>query len=276
MHEQRPSLSIITVVLNDRPGFLRTANSIEAQSGTDFEWIVVDGKSTDGTLDVIASRQHLIAAKVSERDAGIFDAMNKGIARANGRYILFLNAGDTFASDHVVASFTAELAGHEKDPAIVFGQAIYEYPNGYSLVQKPGRIEEQIWHRTPASHQSMFLRTDLQKQFPYSLSLKVCADYDVVCRIFKAEPQCAYLDEVVAVAAHGGDSFSHNNPGIRLREAWQVQRDVLELGLPKRLASAAKRCISIVAEGLLSSNRGAQMTGGLVRLFRSEPAGSRN
>ena len=97
-------LSIITVCLNDRIGFDRTAKSIALQSDQDFEWIVVDGNSTDGTADLFEGYSDRINHLISEPDDGIYDAMNKGIVLASGKYCLFLNAGDTLYDLKVIAT----------------------------------------------------------------------------------------------------------------------------------------------------------------------------
>ena len=87
--------SVVTVVRNDCTGFLKTMDSVERQTFTEFEWIVVDGGSTDGTVDWIKSGRR-VTSWTSENDSGIYDAMNKGITKSNGEYLVFLNAGDVF------------------------------------------------------------------------------------------------------------------------------------------------------------------------------------
>jgi putative colanic acid biosynthesis glycosyltransferase len=94
--EKKPKLSIITIVLNDKIGLSKTIESVKNQDKNLFEFIVIDGKSNDGSLDIIMKNSELIDKYVSEKDRGIYDAFNKGLKLANGNSILFLNAGDYF------------------------------------------------------------------------------------------------------------------------------------------------------------------------------------
>src|SRR6476661_6946695 len=92
-------LSVITINLNNRQGLSDTIKSVSGQTFRDFEFIVVDGDSTDGSKEVIKLNEKIITSSLSEKDSGIYDAMNKGIRRASGDYLLFLNSGDTLVSD---------------------------------------------------------------------------------------------------------------------------------------------------------------------------------
>ena len=104
-----PTLSIVTVVRNDRAGLAATAASIAGQRWADLEWIVIDGASTDGTRDLLDAIEPRPAHAVSEPDRGIYDAMNKGWAAASGEWVLFLNAGDTLCSEATLAEVAPHL-----------------------------------------------------------------------------------------------------------------------------------------------------------------------
>jgi glycosyltransferase involved in cell wall biosynthesis len=119
-----PLASIITVNLNDRVGLARTLASIGRQTFTDREAIVVDGGSTDGSVDVIRTNAAVVTDWVSEKDAGIFDAMNKGIRRARGIYCVFLNGGDSFASDDALERF---FGAGEPVEDILYSDAVIEH-----------------------------------------------------------------------------------------------------------------------------------------------------
>ena len=100
-----PKLSIITVNLNNREGLRKTAESVVSQTYKDYEWIVIDGGSTDGSKELIEQYAEHISYWVSEPDKGIYNAMNKGIRQAHGEYFLFLNSGDSLCDDDIVESF---------------------------------------------------------------------------------------------------------------------------------------------------------------------------
>ena len=108
-----PLLSVVTVVLNDLPGVTRTARSLASQQWRDFEWIVIDGGSTDGTHDFLAEAEPRPAFMASESDRGTYDAMNKGLARASGDLVVYLNSGDRLTHPRVLASAVRRLGGAE-------------------------------------------------------------------------------------------------------------------------------------------------------------------
>lgn len=172
-----PLISIITTVLNDKEGFELTAKSIISQTSLkDIEWIVIDAASTDGTVDVIRKYSSNISYWVSEPDKGIYDGMNKGIAKATGQYLLFLNAGDTLHSQN-----TIETVITHKD----FGH--YDYLSGhtvYTLNEKaigtglaPNSITGAFFFKKSLGHPSTFIRTDrLKGMGGYDTSYKIVAD----------------------------------------------------------------------------------------------------
>ena len=172
-----PSISIITVVLNNKKGFRLTAESVISQTAFDkLEWIVIDAASTDGTVDTIKEFDSKIAYWKSEPDKGIYDGMNKGIAQATGKYMLFLNAGDTLCNYKVIESVINDNN---------FGKADHLTGNQYLVAD--GKIvstdlaKEEL---TTASlflyalpHQSTFIRGNrLKETGGYDISYKICAD----------------------------------------------------------------------------------------------------
>ena len=123
-----PILSVITVVLNDEKGLQRTINSVFGQSYPNIEYIIIDGGSTDETINIIRQNNSNIAKWISEPDTGIYDAMNKGITFAKGDWILFLNSGHTFCNKKVI---TEILKNNKYDKyGILYGDMIYEMKFG--------------------------------------------------------------------------------------------------------------------------------------------------
>ena len=102
------TLSIITINYNNKKGLLKTINSIKEQSFIDFEWIIIDGGSTDGSVEIIRENESRIAYWISEPDKGVYDAMNKGILRANGVWLNFMNSGDTFEGKDTLRNVFSE------------------------------------------------------------------------------------------------------------------------------------------------------------------------
>ena len=170
MNDQ-PLVSIITVVRNDAEHLSRTMQSVSQFKSARVEYIVVDGASTDDTLLVAASRRDMIDILVSEPDKGIYDAMNKGIALAHGKYLLFLNAGDELLAppDDIVS------AAPEKS-VIVYAKARMFNPDGSFDYIKGKRLKNisRFLQGMPLCHQAVFYRRELIGE--YDLRFKVISD----------------------------------------------------------------------------------------------------
>ncbi|HRC25885.1 MAG TPA: glycosyltransferase, partial [Alphaproteobacteria bacterium] len=176
-----PFFSLVTVTRNNRSGLQKTASSIDAQMDRNFEWIVIDGASSDGTglfLETLAAaRAPAFAVRfLSEPDRGIYDAMNKGLVRARGAYLLFLNAGDRLAGPDVLKTIRAAAQGASYD--IVYGDA-WEDREGLDPVLKPARTHRQIARGLFTHHQAIFYRRHALQELSYDLRYLVAADYDL-------------------------------------------------------------------------------------------------
>jgi glycosyltransferase involved in cell wall biosynthesis len=173
-------LTIITVVRNDSKSLLATLAGVSKYKGSRTEYIVIDGNSSDDTLSVIQSNLNVIDRYISEPDQGIYDAMNKGIALARGKYLLFLNAGDELLTD-----VEALIASVPDEPVLIYGKANMYAPDGRLLYVKgkPLKNVNQFLKGMPLCHQAILYRRDCMKN--YDLRYKVYADraltYQLVC-----------------------------------------------------------------------------------------------
>ena len=168
-------LSIITVNYNDAKGLKRTLESVKCQTVKDFEYIVIDGGSTDGSKLLLDEYKTVITSSVSEKDSGVFNAMNKGIKKASGEYCLFLNAGDYLASEEVIESILPQLDGTD----FISGDTICVNPNGKKALWKAPRVlSVYVITRYSLSHQSTFIRTELLKKRPYREDLRIASDWE--------------------------------------------------------------------------------------------------
>ena len=129
MAEKHPLFSIITVCYNAAPTLARTLESVDSQSCRDYEHIIVDGASTDGSQDLVAGMPNELRRIVSEPDKGLYDAMNKGISLSKGSYLIFLNAGDKFHSADTLALFEEKIDAEDM-PGILYGQTDIVDENG--------------------------------------------------------------------------------------------------------------------------------------------------
>jgi glycosyltransferase involved in cell wall biosynthesis len=258
--QTRCLISVITIVYNNCAGFQTTARSVIEQCVEDFEWIVIDGGSTDGTVETIRSVEDRITSWCSERDGGIYDAMNKGLQKANGRFLVYMNSGDAFAASDSLEKVCKALDGADDDVAMVICGARFELPEGRSYDQLPRQIDSYISHSLPTSHQAIFFRTDLHRQTPFDLSFKIAADYDALCRLYKTNGKSVYLDDVIAIVWRGLDSNSLRFPIRNAVEMATTQRRVLGMGAMDIFLSGARRMMPVVAFRLLSYRWTAQIT----------------
>ena len=163
-------VSIITINYNNKNGLQKTIESVLRQSRDLFEYIVVDGASSDGSLDVIKMYSSSLNYWVSEKDAGIYNAMNKGIAKATGDYCIFMNSGDVFYDDKVIESVLPYLDG----TTIINGDT--QYPSGRYDVS-PDDVSLSFFMNSTIIHQSTFIRTDLLKNNNYDEKYRIVSDW---------------------------------------------------------------------------------------------------
>lgn len=179
-------LSVITVAFRNYEGVMKTWQSLahlaKAQD-IEFEWIVVDGGSQDGTEDFLKSLNGQYNLRfISERDKGIYDAMNKGIDMASGRFAIFLNSGDIFHEE--IVDVVRQLS-EAKETAMYIGDALLDFGDG-SKLRRNAKSGWYIYHSLPASHQAIFFPVHGLKTYPYDLQFKVSSDYALAARMFKA------------------------------------------------------------------------------------------
>ena len=197
-----PKISVVTVTFNSERTIEDTILSVRSQKDADCEHIIVDGGSSDGTLAMVERHRHHLGAVISEPDKGIYDAMNKGVALAKGKYLGFLNSDDYFASDHALAGIQAAfVAGGGAD--CVWGNIVYVDASG-----RPRRIVDASWFR-PAlfkyaimpPHPAFYARTDaIRAAGGFEPKYKIAGDFDLMVRLFQ-DPSFRgkHIDELVTV-----------------------------------------------------------------------------
>ncbi len=166
MTEQK--ISVITVCFNSLEMLKKTMQSVDSQTYTNYEYIVIDGNSTDGTLHFLKNYEGKLTKYVSESDQGIYDAMNKGVKMSSGDYVIFLNAGDLFAD-----ATTLEKIFKDKiyDSDVIYGDVI---KNGkVKPAEKPHNA-----HKMYFCHQSCFTKLECLRQFPFDTKYKMSADFN--------------------------------------------------------------------------------------------------
>lgn len=220
-------LSVITVAFRNYEGVVKTWRSLRNLAGDpslQFEWIVVDGGSNDGTAEFLEKLNGEYNLRyISEKDCGIYDAMNKGIDMAQGRYAIFLNSGDIFHDD--VAQFVRQLV-RVQDNAMYMGDALLDFGDG-NKVRRTAKPGWYIYHSLPASHQAIFFPLSGLKTYPYDLQYRVSSDYALAARLYKAGYPFKRLPGLVSEFSMGGVSTSNN---LELcQDARKVQREILRV-----------------------------------------------
>jgi glycosyltransferase len=205
-------ISVITVSFNSASTIVDTLRSINQQTHQDIEHIVIDGASADDTVALVRRHGHRVAHLVTERDLGIYDAMNKGLALASGDYVGFLNADDVFARRESVARIVAASvsAGHRADA--IYGDLVYVRANDIHAVIRRWRSGDfrhsrLRWGWMPP-HPTFYVQRELMLELGgFDIGLRVAADYDFELRCLKvAERRVAYVPEVLVRMRVGGVS----------------------------------------------------------------------
>jgi putative colanic acid biosynthesis glycosyltransferase len=167
--------SIITVSLDDCDGLQRTHRSIAGQTCRDFDWIVVDGGSHDGTLEYLLAHKRDLAWWRSAPDHGLYDAMNIGLSAAAGEYLIFLNAGDTLPERGTLDHLARRIRRDER-PDFIYGDAL-EQGIGNRLLIKRARSHHLKWYGMFTHHQAMVYRRAVVEGQWFDLTWKIGADY---------------------------------------------------------------------------------------------------
>ncbi len=176
-------LSIITINRNNAAGLEKTMRSVTSQIGGEFEYVVIDGASTDGSVDVIRSFEASLGERlkwISEPDKGIYNAMNKGIGMATGDHLQFLNSGDSLVSDDVTMRMAEALKNREY-PSILYGNMLKDIPGGKAMRDRcfAGRdISFLGFYTGSLNHSSAYIRRSLFNQYGmYDENLKIVSDW---------------------------------------------------------------------------------------------------
>lgn len=207
----RQQLSIVTVNLNNASGLEKTISSVLSQTFKDYEFVVIDGGSVDGSLDIVKKYSGSIAFWSSAKDNGIYEAMNKGVRAANGSYLLFLNSGDVLNRPTVLA----EIFGAERTSDIVYGNIDYVYSDGSRKLYRSlsgDKLTMAHFFTDTIAHPAAFIRRELFDSGLYDESLRIVADNKFFYeRVVFQNCSVEYLDLVVTDFDMTGVSSQREN-----------------------------------------------------------------
>ena len=231
-------ISIITITYNAARTLQRTLDSVAMQTYADIEHLIIDGASKDDTIAIALHYQEQSRHEVivqSEPDRGLYDAMNKGLQKATGEYLVFLNAGDTLYAPNTIETVVRcapkfplllERAEGEAAPAVIYGDTAITDAEGNFLHLRTHRPPKHLTWKSfkkgmLVCHQAFYVRTDIAQQFPYNLQYRHSADVDWCIRIMREAERLhlplANTHAILANFEEGGDTTQHHRDSLKER-----------------------------------------------------------
>lgn len=216
-------ISIITIAWNSADTIEATIKSVVAQTHQDVEYIIIDGASTDGTMDIVEKYEHGISKVVSEPDKGIYDAMNKGIELATGDIVGILNSDDFYADNEVLATVN-EAFKSQNTEALYADLQYVDRENTDKVIRywEAGSYEKGAFRKGwMPPHPTFFVKKSCYDQYgTYSLKLRSAADYELMLRMLeKHQISVQYLPKITTKMRVGGQS------NVSLKNRWKANRE---------------------------------------------------
>jgi len=192
-----PKLTVVTISYNNKEDIEETIRSVICQNYENLEYIIIDGASTDGTVDIIKKYENQITFWISEKDKNLYDAMNKGIKYATGEWIIFMNAGDKFYDCSVINDiFNYNNLNKINNADLIYGNVCKNYGD-FKKIEKAKDINN-LWKGMVFSHQSLFVRTKLMKEHPFNMNLRIAADFDFIFHMYTLGYKFLYIDRTIS------------------------------------------------------------------------------
>lgn len=202
-----PVVSIVTVVYNSVADIEATIRNVLDLSYSKLQYIIIDGGSSDGTLEILEKYKKKIDVVISEPDKGIYDAMNKSVDYCRGEWIGFMNSGDIFNSNTTIEEVFQDFA-FDEDEVLIYGKHKVAY--GKKIVLKSTRPLAELWKGMTIQHQSIFMKKSLLQKYPFNLDYKFAADFDLVLNCYTRGLGIRFVDLFVSIVAANGVSESNS------------------------------------------------------------------
>ena len=210
--------SVITINYNNEDGLRKTIESVVNQTCKEFEYIIIDGGSTDSSVDIIKKHAAQLTYWISEKDNGIYHAMNKGVAQAQGDYLIFMNSGDCFHSSDVLKVVT------ENKEDIICGRMLKGGSNQPSGHNKPTITLVDLM-RGSLPHQAMFIKRELLVKHPYDEKYKILSDWKFCIETIVFD-NCSFRNIDTIVADYDTSGISTNSNGLLPKERELILKEL--------------------------------------------------
>ncbi len=224
-----PVLTIVTITKNSEKTIIDCINSVISQKNENIEYIIIDGKSTDKTIELIKQKELFVDKFISESDAGISDAFNKGVRLAKGRYIAFLNSDDYYLPNVLEKVIEAIISNEKK-----YGPDSENIYHG-KLEMRRKKMKEILFPKPlknfkyylPVLHPTTFVPLKLLKTFPFEIKYKIAMDYDVLSKIYASAYEFTYLP--IIITSMGDEGISHKSMIKGYQEVMEISRVNLKI-----------------------------------------------
>lgn len=214
-------ISIVTVCFNAEQTIERTIKSVIGQTYSNLQYIIIDGKSTDNTMEIVQKYKQYIDTIVSEPDKGIFDAMNKSLEYVKGEFVNFMNAGDVFCSSDII--HTVFDKQYEDNIGFIFGT--YFTADGIEKKHIPFVRNKSKYKGMGICHQSIFVRSDLARKYQFRYDLPVSADYGMIYDIYN--DGFGYSELSYPICVYEGGGFSERKPWLMVKDVARITKSTL-------------------------------------------------
>ena len=243
-------LSIITINYNDKIGLEKTIRSVISQTYKDFEYIIIDGGSSDGSLDIIKKYSNYINYWVSEPDKGIYNAMNKGIISAKGEYCNFMNSGDIFYDKNVLKDIFHCKA---YNATVITGNTILSGKKNI-LEKAPDKITAAFLINGTLNHQSSFIKTAILKNDLYNENIKLASDWEFFFKhLILENNEYKHVNRIVSLFELGGISTKYYE--LYTKE----KKEILKKHIPLKILEDYKYCSQLIIKYRLCNTIGRKL-----------------
>lgn len=238
-------ISIITINFNNANGLLRTIESVRKQKSKNYEFIIIDGGSVDESNVIVKKNADIVSYFCSEPDKGIYDAMNKGILKSTGEYLVFMNSGDSFFNENVLTEF--EMITLRSSKGIIYGDVNSVDGSKEAIIIQNKELEPYFWYLYTLNHQAAFIKRELFDEFGlYKLEFKISSDFYFFLKVWMQLPgEFEYHNFTICNFYLDGFSQLKENYSLLIEERKSIYIELFPPELYKKLYKRYRKTIPL-------------------------------